>query len=448
MPARFTTTILSCSAAMLLMMTLPAHALGDGLTPMGAEQAGNEDGTIPPWTGGLEQQPLENRQAGYQNPFADDEPRFFITADNQDEYRAHLTPGQMAMLHRHPETFRMPVYPTRRSASYPQGVYEAVARNARTAQLEGTDRLSGAATGPAFPVPENGAQAIWNHKTGYGTSGVRLYPTMIVVDRFGRHSLRRTRMDILPNYGRLDREPDELDNILSMYIQEVLPPYRAAGLMIMGHTAIDPEQGASNHWSSTARKGIVSSVPRDLFAYDRSDAMSNNQLTADQTGGFSGPLDKYEWELVGKREIFIPYNAYALEDKKLEPGDLVGPAHLNPAHLRYELHRVWVVDATLREGKKHRYSRRTFYLDEDSWNIALVDVYDDDGYIMQLQEAHLFNAYDVPLVTTTVSTIYPLEGSNRYLALNVDNNEPTVQFNLDLETSDMTPAALRRRATE
>ena len=74
---------------------------------------------------------------------------------------------------------------------------------------------------------------------------------------------------------------------------------------------------------------------------------------------------------------------------------------MNPDHLRYELHRVWVVDATLKKGERHIYKRRTFYIDEDSWQILLVDQYDNRDQLWRVSEGHAITYYDLPTVWTS-----------------------------------------------
>lgn len=413
------------------------------LTPLGAELKGNTAGTIPAWTGGLEQRDLKNPEAGYQDPFADDRPSLVITADNLSEHARHLSPAQQAMLKRYPQSFRMPVYPTRRSAAYPEAVYEAVARNAETADLEGSDGLSGAATGPAFPQPKTGAEAIWNHKTRYATSGVRFHPNAAMVRESGRRTLFGASMEISNHYARQGADPENLDNTLSRFIHQQHSPLQLAGITLLGHERINPEISGSEYRLYVPGQSRIFHIDQDEAGYDTSSSGTGNMLTADQVNGFSGPLDRYDWELVGKRELYIPYNAYRLEDKSLALDDILQPRHLPPELLRYELHRVWVVEARVRQGQTHRYARRTFYLDEDSWSIALVDVYDADGELLQLQESHLFTAYDVPLVTTAMGVVYPFDDS-RYVALNTDNEAPVIRFYAPPDDSELTPAALEQ----
>ena len=112
---------------------------GPELTPIGAERAGNADGTIPEWTGGITELP-EGYEVGGRlvDPFAGDKALFTITAENVDKYADKLTPGQRAMFKRYPDSYRMPVYPTRRSARIPDSEYQLVKEYAtKTSLLEG-----------------------------------------------------------------------------------------------------------------------------------------------------------------------------------------------------------------------------------------------------------------------------------------------------------------------
>ena len=109
------------TAAVLWAALTPEEAarLGADLTPIGAEKAGNADGTIPPWEGGITTWP-EGYKPGdhHPDPFPDDPILFTITGQNADQYADKLTPGQMALLKTY-DTYKMNVYRTRRTASYP-----------------------------------------------------------------------------------------------------------------------------------------------------------------------------------------------------------------------------------------------------------------------------------------------------------------------------------------
>ena len=84
---------------------------------------------------------------------------------------------------------------------------------------------------------------------------------------------------------------------------------------------------------------------------------------------------------------------------------------------------MWVVDSTLKPGTSHLYSRRTLYVDEDSWQILAVDCYDRRGQLYRVQEGHVINYYEVPNLWTTLELVMDLS-NGRYLALGLQNEEP------------------------
>jgi hypothetical protein len=182
-------------------------------------------------------------------------------------------------------------------------------------------------------------------------------------------------------------------------------------------------------------------------AFDNPGTGSDGLRTSDQFDIYNGSPERYDWKLVGKQEIIVPYNAYPLHSNKLKNNDILKPLHINQAHARYELHRVWVVDATLKAGQRHIYKRRTFYVDEDSWQILMVDCYDNRDQLWRIQEGHSINYYEIPTFWTTLELTYDLQ-SGRYLALGLDNEEPvTVNFSAKRTAADFTPAAISRRGT-
>jgi hypothetical protein len=91
------------------------------------------------------------------------------------------------------------------------------------------------------------------------------------------------------------------------------------------------------------------------------------------------------------------------------------------------------------------YKRRTLYVDEDSWQILLVDCYDSRDQLYRVQEAHVINFYDVPTIWTALELVMDLS-NGRYLALGLDNEEPRSRdFGIQRTTADYQPATLQRR---
>ncbi len=420
--------------------------LGNDLTPMGSIRGPSADGRIPAWTGGMGQ---DDWPAGYApgdrhlDPFADDEPLYIITGENYQEYSDRLSVGQMAVFERYPETYFMKVYPTRRSASFPQFIYDASIRNASTGRLiSDGEGVTDVTEGFPFPLPQNAYELIWNHKLKYkGTGGTR-YNNQVAPTTTGSYQLVRLREELLGLYYAEGSTIEETNNILLYFFQEVESPARLAGNILLVHETLNQLEQPRQAWIYNPGQRRVRRAPN--VAYDNPGTASDGLRTNDMTDMFNGAMDRFTWEIVGKKEMYIPYNSYQQHSGDLTPDDLIRPGHLNPDLMRYELHRVWIVDARLRDGTRHINSRRTFYLDEDTYQIALIDHYDQRGELWRASEAHTINYYDVPTYWSSVESHMDLQ-SGRYVATGIDNQDPVNTFNVPLSPSSYTPQALRTR---
>jgi len=420
-----------------------AARLGRELTPFGAIRAGNADGTIPPWQGGIEQPP-----SGYEpgmhhpDPFADDEVLFTIDADNFKAYADRLSPGQRAMFERYPDTWRMLVYPTRRSASYPERIYRRTIENATTARLvaDGNGVVDTLA-GPAFPIPQNGLEAVWNHLLRYRGTSARREFVQATPTAAGIWTAVRIDERVIYPYAEPGATIESIDNKLAYFMQEVAAPARLAGTILLVHETLNQKVEPRHAWTYNPGLRRVRRAPNK--AYDTPGTASDGQRTTDQLDMFNGAPDRYTWHLLGRREMYVPYNSYLLHSDALTHDEIVRPGHINPDFARYELHRVWVVDARLEPGTDHIYARRTFFIDEDSWQILVADHYDGRGELWRLAEAHTINYYDVPMIWETLLTIYDLH-NGRYQAFGLNNELPVDRFDLELDKGDFTPNALRR----
>lgn len=416
---------------------------GDELTAVGAERAGNADGTIPPYTGGIEALP-----AGYTegerlvDPFADDKPIFTITAQNYKEYEDKLSPGQVALFQRYPETFRMPVYPTRRSARLPANELALVKEGAtETEMVQGGNGLVNFKANVPFPIPSEGLEVIWNHIARYRTPlGIQRRYTQIPVQANGAFAPVLFEEEVL----FANRVPDNpYPNRLFVFLQKILAPARLEGDVLLVHENIDQVKEPRAAWVYNAGQRRVRRAPN--IAYDGPGTASDGLRTADDLDLFNGAPDRYDWKLVGKREMYIPYNSYALRRGDLKYEDIIKPGHMDPEYTRYELHRVWVVDSTLKEGARHIYARRTYYVDEDSWQIGLIDIYDGRGELWRVKEGHPVVHYQVDVPWLAAESLHDLI-SGRYLVIGLDNEEDGYQYDFEWagDFSDFTPAALRR----
>ena len=419
-----------------------AARLGSDLTPLGAERAGNAAGTIPAWDGGVSSAP-----AGYQpgmhhlDPFKADTVQYVINSKNMGQYQAMLPEGLKTLLQKQPEYF-LQVYPTRRSASAPQRIYDATRMNALNAELiSGGNGVEGVAAGVPFPLPKDGQEAIWNHIMRYRGEQIHFVTNQAAVLSNGSYTLLKLERDIYFLYGRDGMTPQGLNNTLFYYKYNVVAPSKLAGSALVVQETLDQVLAIRKAWRFSRGERRVRRLP--MLAYDSLQPDTNGMATADVVDSYNGAPDRYEWTLSGKREMLVPYNSYAVHQQGIAYEDILKEKTVNPQLLRYELHRVWVVEASLRKGFSHPYAKRRFYLDEDSWQILAVDVYDKKGELVGLQESHPINYYDAPMFGSTLETIYDFPG-NRYFADGLDNNESMYDFKAKLAPIDFTPQALRR----
>ena len=439
------------SAALILAFAGSVHAqvsaadaakLGKSLTPVGAEAAANAAGTIPAWTGGLTKAVAGHQPGGhYPDPFANDKVLFTIDASNVDKYKASLTPGQIAMLKKYP-TWKMNVYPTQRSATFPKANLDETMANATRAKLvAGGAGVTGTTGGVPFPIPKDGQEAIWNTIMRYKGDTYAMNWSQAAVTRGGAYTPVRFEYEYDFSYGNLskpaaEREPNKLLN----FLQTVTAPARLAGQILLVHETVDQLKEPRTAWTYNPGQRRVRLAPN--VAYDNPGTAADGLRTNDDFGMFNGATDRYNWKLVGKQELYVPYNSYKLSGNQLKMEDVLRPGHINPDHARYELHRVWVVEATLKEGTRHIYNKRTFYIDEDSWAILVSDKYDARNELWRVSEQHSINFYDVPMFYGTIEVHHDLQ-SDRYLAMGLRNEEPKVWEKTKRSSADFTPAGLR-----
>lgn len=455
-PLRSTASRLFALAVFLAPAALPARLseqdlarLGNDLTPLGAIRAGNTAGTIPAWEGGLTAPPAGYTPGSHHpDPFAGDQPLFTVTAANLDQYAAQLTEGHKALLRAYPSTYRLVVYPARRSASAPQRIYDATLQTARNAELTSIEDkgilgagVRNAAIGIPFPIPANGAEAIWNHLMRYrGDTAVRRI-AQAAPQRNGSYTLVQFEDEFLFNYTMPGMTPETIGNILAFFKQEVLSPPKLAGTILVVQETLDQVREPRKAWTYNIGQRKVNQAPE--VAYDNPGTAADGMRTSDQFDMFSGAIDRYDWTLVGRQELIVPYNSYRLHSDSVKVSDIITPLHINQDLARYELHRVWVVDAKLRSGTRHIYAKRRFYIDEDSWQTLVIDQYDNREQLWRISEGHCINYYEVPVFWTTLEVHTDLQ-AGRYLAIGMDNENAMYRFGIERSPGDYTPAALRR----
>ena len=421
-----------------------AAKLGKSLTAFGAEKSGNADGSIPPYEGGITKAPACYDGTEFLcNPFPDDKPVFTITKANYQQHKDKLADGHIAMFEKY-DTFKMPIYPSRRSTAFPKVVIDETLKNATTTELAkgGNGLQNFASWGYPFPIPNDGVEAIWNHIVRYRGTGARRITGQATPQANGSYNVVLFEDEIVFRRAVEDLDPGEDENVLFYFKQKVKSPARLAGNVLLVHETIDQVKEPRKAWIYNAGQRRVRRAPQ--VAYDGPGTASDGLRTADNFDMYNGAPDRYNWKLVGKKEMYIPYNGYKLDEKGVKYDDIIKPGHLNPELTRYELHRVWVVEAKLKEGTRHIYGARTFYLDEDSWQAGVIDLYDGRGNLWRVQEAHHMQYYNATVPWYAMETVYDLQ-NGRYLALGLENEEEDgVIFDIKTSKVDWKPQALRR----
>lgn len=389
-----------CGQAMAAATPDEIQKLGNTITPVGAEKAGNKDGTIPEWDGGICKPPANYKPtlgaaggAPYADPYPNDKPKVRITNANLAEYADKIDEATKELFKRYP-AFAMDVYPTRRSACLPNWVYENTAKRINKAKLEaGGVGISGAHAQIPFPFPKNGYEVMWNGLLRY-----ELPHSRIVIDAGLANSsgvITRTSTQVVDNQNlywdnTIQSVPE--DKPYWALAAKTVYPTAQAGVIQLRHQFLRADVKGSQAWSYIPGQRRVRLAPE--FNYDTVATTSGGILLYDEINGFDGRMDKFDFKLVGKKEMLIPYNDYKFENASLE--DTMGKNFANPDLLRWELHRVWVVEATLKQGERHVQKKKVFYLDEDSWLISIYYSLDQAGKPYHLMHLASMQEYEKP----------------------------------------------------
>lgn len=400
--------------------------LNQSLTPLGAERAGN-GGLIPEWkanTGFIENQ----------------KPLFIITSLNYTQYEMNLTAGQIALFKRYPESFQMPIYPSQRTFSAPEWVNENTYKNALTSELNSdSSGFTSALAGIPFPIPKSALEVYFNHIARWRGKQLKNTASDAVVFKNGKHTLI-TRKSIV----RFDFYNENIDsnNIISL-IARITAPASKAGNGVLALEPLDQFNNARSAWLWD--KGRRRAIRAPNLAYDTPIQLADSLRTADDTDMINGSPDRFEWQLLDKREIYIPYNNNKLSSKDLRYKTLLQKHHINSEHTRYELHRVWFLRATLKKEWRHIYSQRDFYLDEDSWQIVVADQYNKAGELWRVSLSYTKHFPDIPGIYPIINVYHDLH-NQKYSVMGLQNERRTEnEFNGEaIKDSLFTPSGLKR----
>jgi len=432
---------LLATSVMAAVPAAEADKLGKSLTPMGAEMAGNADGSIPAWKPLAKNAGTVDSKGFLSDPFGSEKPLFTITAQNVEQYKDKLAPGQYAMFKRYPDTFKIPVYPSHRGSTVPDDVFAAIKKNATTTNLvAGGNGLENFDTAVPFPIPKSGLEVIWNHITRYRGGSVTRLVTQATPQTNGSFSLVYFQDQFVFRDKMKDYDPANPGNILFYFKQKVTAPARLAGTVLLVHETLDQVKEPRKAWVYATGQRRVRQAPQ--VSYDGPGTAADGLRTSDNLDMYNGAPDRYDWKLEGKKEMYIASNSYKIDSPTLKYADIIKAGHINQDLTRYELRRVWHVVATLKPGQRHIYAKRDFYIDEDTWQAAVIDHYDGRGQLWRVAEAHAEDYYDKQVPWYALEALYDLQ-SGRYLALGMKNEEKQAyDFGFSATKSEFQPGNL------
>lgn len=427
------------------VMAATADDLGKSLTPFGAEMAGNADGSIPAWTGGMTTVDPSFKPGGKRSdPFAAEKPLFSITAQNMAQYESKLSDGVKEMLKRYPDTYRLDIYPTHRTAAAPQWVYDNTAKNARNAKLVESSAgpiPQGAYGGIPFPIPKSGDEVMWNHILNWrGTSlAMDFRHYLMTADGTSVMTTDGKAIQEMPYYYQ-DGSAESFDGDYWLFrLLNVGPPLRA-GEQILGRTNLNGDKTQTHVYLAGQRR--VRKLPNACC--DTPTPATAGVMSFDELSVFQGRMDRFNWKLVGKQEMYIPYNTNKVQTAN-KPEDVLGKHHMNPDYVRWELHRVWVVEAELAPGKRHQLPKGRYYVDEDTWQALLGDRWDANGQLSKSLWSLPSVMPDIPAVAQLSSGFYDLT-SNTWFIQNLYAGQAQQYVVVDrYKSSEFSPAAMAGR---
>ncbi|WP_031347159.1 DUF1329 domain-containing protein [Thauera terpenica] len=439
---------LMTSTVMAKVSEAEAAKLGKELTCVGAEVAGNADGSIPAFSGKWLGKPphVEYTLHVGQHPvdvYPEEKPLFQITAANMAQYADKLSPGQQAMFKRFPDTFRIPVYQTHRDFRYPDQICEIAKKNALEAELI-DDGLgyTGYKGSIGFPIPKAPMEVLANMNFPY-----RAYTEEIVRDiadigsdgaiTWGRQINKNLNVVTSP-----DQIGKPMEGLMAYSLSGTLLPERDRGSFTGSQEPVNFARNKRLAWQYDPGTRRVRQLP--TYGFDSPMGATSGKMTIDQDRLMNGDPSRYEWKLLGKKEMYIPASSYRLHSKNVKYADMLQKGHANPDLLRYELHRVWVLEGSLKEGYRHAYGKRVMFIDEDNWHASVGDYYDTRGELWQHAFINHYYAFDLNAWQAGTSFYHDLN-SGTYVGFNlIQEREKAYVLNAGGLTPDMyTPAALR-----
>jgi len=398
----------SLSLTCMTATAADALKLQNELTPFGGERAGNADGSIPAWDGSITKASSEKAGDVPTSVFGDEKPLYVITPANVAQYADKLTPGSKALMKKYPDTFKIEVYPSHRTAIAPQAVYDNTAKNAESCTYSNTGyALKGCFGGTPFPMPKSGIEVVWNYLMRFEAESNEYGFKNLVVASDGTRSLATQNLNFMQHpYYYTDSSAKEWDGRYLLQRFDTMAPAFKVGESLVIHDSINAAKPRAA-WQYLVGQRRVRRAP--TVGFDTPDFVASGANYFDEVEGLFGTPNRFDWKIIGKKEMIVPYNNNRLVTSSVE--DAYTGHHYNPEVLRWELHRVWEVEATVRAGKRHAVPKRRYYFDEDSWIMVQMDGYDAEDNLWRTSMVPTFVIPKVPQVKSKSVLVFNLEAN-------------------------------------
>ena len=444
--------------AVPLALTFSAHAampeeeaalLGsDSHTCFGAERAGSDSGVAEYSGKYFKEWPGMQNPTGFEpGPYVGEEPMFTITASNWKEHKQHLTEGMQAMFEKYPKTFYMKVYPSHRDFRVDDDVVcRAAKENVSSARLVddglGVDAALG---GPFFPFPKSGQEAIWNTMFAYRSwSEDVIYDT---ADVYENGTVAWGKVDFMTYSPLGEKGRDTLirttdDTVAAYFFYKTLLPARSSGEVAVGYQPLNFSKESTQAWQYQPGLRRVRKAPEVGFDYPVPPA---GLRTSDDDSGFNGSPERYNWKLIGKKDLYVPYHNFRINDPALKYDQLTTPNTINPEFVRYELHRVWLIEGTVKDGFRHIYNKRILYADEDGWLTLTADAWDQQDQMFRVTMILWFYSQEAGAFHRGVSLYHDLSSGAYEATYLVNEAGPDWwRLNTPMEKREFSPQAAQR----
>lgn len=427
-----------------------AEKLGTELTPLGANPKANAEGTIPAWKGDTLGLPKGLQYAGsgsvYPDPYAHEKPLFSITKDNLGKYKNKLSAGMVALFEKYPDSYRMDIYPSHRDFRYTDNYEQRTRWNVGNAELvNGIDGLQKMTGGVPFPIPRNGAEVMWNSRITQPMAVADSLFDEIAVYANGSSERYRTKLIIESPYAYAEhpvgKVVEDIGVNSALVFYEVVEPSKKKGEMVIVHEPLDQVKNDRKAWVYIPGTQRVRRAPNAGFD---TPVGPGGLMTADDNMGFNGAMLRYDWTLIGKQEMYVPYHSYGFDKPDVKYDELLPPRHVNPDYMRYELQRVWVVEANLKAGQRHSYAKRRFYIAEDNWLVVATEAYDGRGELWRVGLQNTVYDYYLKGYIARAQFLFDLQAS-AYTVVRLTNQTRPSNYAMEIKGEEFyTPANLRK----